>query len=166
MFRVSGAAFARPAAPERIKAPLAPESKHPSTDALHDLDSVSMTGSLNCVEFRGVVAEEPPLDSVAKVAPLPDLLDGTLACLPVRHVCRDHDPVLSDKIDDLWHELLLCLASEVNVALAHVLARSPLGHRPMVGGLGVKVVIHSLDQVGDPIDASFQKGDFEPRKTI
>ena len=122
--------------------------------------------TLNCVEFRGVVAEEPPLDSVAKVAPLPDLLDGTSRASPVRHVGRDHDPVLSDKIDDLGHELFLCVTSEVNLALVHVPSRSLLGHRPAVGGFGVKVVIHSLDEVRDPIDASFQKGDFEPRKTI
>ena len=122
--------------------------------------------NLNRVEFSGVVAEEPLLDGVAQVGPLPDLLDGTFARLPVRHVGRDHDPILSDKLDDLWHEFLLGLASEVDLAVAHVLARSPLGERSTVGGLGVKVVIHPFDQVGNPIDASFQKGDFEPRKTI
>jgi hypothetical protein len=30
----------------------------------------------------------------------------------------------------------------------------------------VEVVIHPFDQVGNPIDASFQKSDFEPRKTV
>ena len=30
----------------------------------------------------------------------------------------------------------------------------------------MKVVIHPFDEVGNPIDTSFQKGNFEPRETI
>ena len=79
--------------------------------------------TLNPVKFSGVVAQETPLDDVVEVGPLPDLLDGTLARLPVRHVGRDHDPVLADKLDDLRHEFLFGLAREVDLAVAHVLAR-------------------------------------------
>ena len=122
--------------------------------------------NLNRVEFGGVVTEEPLLGGFAQVAPFPDLLDGALACLPVRHVGGNHDPVFSDKIDDLRHKLLLCLTSEVNLTVAHVLACSPLGERSAVRGLGMKIVIHPFDQVRHPIDASFQEGDFEPRETI
>src|SRR5262249_60822407 len=38
--------------------------------------------------------------------------------------------------------------------------------RRAVGGLGEKTLTHPFDQVRDPIDPSFQKGDFEPGKTI
>src|SRR5688572_29947283 len=107
-----------------------------------------------------ILAQNFPFDAFGEVGPLEKLRDvsGEFAGLALmREVGRIHDKVLAHLTDHRIEDLLIGLASDVDVAGLEILAWQFAEWKVLAFTINVKFLIHTVHHVGNPTGASLEK---------
>jgi hypothetical protein len=75
----------------------------------------------------------------------------------MRHVAGDHHFVVADPFQHLRQELFVAFAGEIDFAVFEIFRWRAQRWAGQLMAFSVKVVIHALEHVGQPIGAGFQE---------